>query len=636
MSSRFQAPRGTFDILPAERPARAPRLRGRGELVRARRLRADRDARSFEDTELFARGVGEGTDIVHKEMFTFADQGGRSLTLRPEATAAICRAYIEHGMHRLPQPVKLWCVGPVLPPRAPAGGALSPVPPARRRGDRLRLAARRRRADPAARRPAARARRPGPAAAPLEPRHAELARRLPRGAARLPARPRGRARAPTCASGSTRTRCAPSTPRTRGHAGGDGRGAADARPPRRRRRRALRRGPRACSTAPGSTTSSTAPWSAGSTTTPAPCSSSSPSASTPRRRRSAAAAATTGWSRRSAARRPRAAAGRPGSSGSCSRSPSPSPSRAPTSSSPRRTARASARFALVRELRGAGLRAELDLAGRSIKGQMKQADRIGARRAVILDEDGARRGARHAERRAARARPRAARSRSSSAMSATPSSRPCGANEYRDAWCGQVLGDRVDSEVRRRRLGPPPPRPRRARVHRPARPHRARPARLPPGRVRRGVRARAPPARRGRAQRRRARSSAAIRRPSTPSCRPGEFEVRVARGGAARRRADAAVRDRGLLGRGRRGGAASPPLPRPAPRADGARRSSSATAVDRGDPRLPRRRGLPRDRDADALALDPRGRARLPRPVRAASRARSTRCRSRRSCSSSC
>jgi histidyl-tRNA synthetase len=59
----------------------------------------------FEETDLFARGVGESTEVVQKQMFTFTDQGGRSLTLRPEATAAICRAYIEHGMHTLPQPV---------------------------------------------------------------------------------------------------------------------------------------------------------------------------------------------------------------------------------------------------------------------------------------------------------------------------------------------------------------------------------------------------------------------------------------------------------------------------------------------------------------------------------------------------
>jgi histidyl-tRNA synthetase len=76
----------------------------------------------FEDTELFARGVGESTDIVQKEMFTFEDKAGRSLTLRPEATAAMCRAYVEHGMHKLPQPVKLWTWGPFFRHEAPQAG----------------------------------------------------------------------------------------------------------------------------------------------------------------------------------------------------------------------------------------------------------------------------------------------------------------------------------------------------------------------------------------------------------------------------------------------------------------------------------------------------------------------------------
>jgi histidyl-tRNA synthetase len=63
---------------------------------------------AFEATELFARGVGESTDIVRKEMFTFRDASDRSLTLRPEGTAPVCRAYVEHGMHKRRQPVKLW------------------------------------------------------------------------------------------------------------------------------------------------------------------------------------------------------------------------------------------------------------------------------------------------------------------------------------------------------------------------------------------------------------------------------------------------------------------------------------------------------------------------------------------------
>jgi len=62
----------------------------------------------LEATELFARGVGASTDIVQKEMFSLHDGGGRSLTLRPEGTAPVCRAYVEHGMHKRKQPVKLW------------------------------------------------------------------------------------------------------------------------------------------------------------------------------------------------------------------------------------------------------------------------------------------------------------------------------------------------------------------------------------------------------------------------------------------------------------------------------------------------------------------------------------------------
>ena len=80
------------------------------------------DTPVFEDTELFARGVGESTDIVQKQMFSFEDQGGRSLTLRPEATASLCRAYLEHGMHKLAQPVKLWASGPFFRHERPQAG----------------------------------------------------------------------------------------------------------------------------------------------------------------------------------------------------------------------------------------------------------------------------------------------------------------------------------------------------------------------------------------------------------------------------------------------------------------------------------------------------------------------------------
>src|SRR3954449_13199986 len=77
---------------------------------------------AFEDTELFERGVGRSTDIVRKEMFTFEDKGGRGLTLRPEGTAPICRAYLEHGMHKLAQPVKLSYLGPFFRHERPQAG----------------------------------------------------------------------------------------------------------------------------------------------------------------------------------------------------------------------------------------------------------------------------------------------------------------------------------------------------------------------------------------------------------------------------------------------------------------------------------------------------------------------------------
>lgn len=105
--SIVKAPRGTFDVLGEPASARAAlEQRARSILEGAGYERIETP--SFEATELFARGVGESTDIVQKEMYTFTDGSGRSLTLRPEGTAPVCRAYVEHGMHKLPQPVKLW------------------------------------------------------------------------------------------------------------------------------------------------------------------------------------------------------------------------------------------------------------------------------------------------------------------------------------------------------------------------------------------------------------------------------------------------------------------------------------------------------------------------------------------------
>lgn len=76
----------------------------------------------FEHTELFARGIGDGTDVVDKEMYTFNDKGGRSITLRPEATASMVRSYLENKMASLNQPVKMWCAGPMFRYERPQKG----------------------------------------------------------------------------------------------------------------------------------------------------------------------------------------------------------------------------------------------------------------------------------------------------------------------------------------------------------------------------------------------------------------------------------------------------------------------------------------------------------------------------------
>jgi histidyl-tRNA synthetase len=108
----FEAPRGTHDVLPSEQPL-WQRVLGEAERLCALYGYRKVVTPGFEDTDLFIRTSGEGSDVVQKETYTFEDRGGRSLTLRPEATAPICRAYLEHGMHRDPQPVKLYTVGPM-------------------------------------------------------------------------------------------------------------------------------------------------------------------------------------------------------------------------------------------------------------------------------------------------------------------------------------------------------------------------------------------------------------------------------------------------------------------------------------------------------------------------------------------
>jgi histidyl-tRNA synthetase len=117
----IQAPKGTFDVLPEDAARRDQLARHATAILGAAGYRRI-ETPTFEATELFARGVGEATDIVQKEMYTFDDGGGRSLTLRPEGTAPVCRAYIEHGMHKLAQPVKLWYLSSFYRSEAPQRG----------------------------------------------------------------------------------------------------------------------------------------------------------------------------------------------------------------------------------------------------------------------------------------------------------------------------------------------------------------------------------------------------------------------------------------------------------------------------------------------------------------------------------
>jgi len=117
----YQAPRGTTDILPQEQAYWRyieQKIAEMAKLYGYERI----DAPAFEDTRLFARSVGEDTDIVKKEMYTFEDRGRSSLTLRPEGTAPVCRAYLEHGMHNLPQPVKLYYIASIFRYERPQAG----------------------------------------------------------------------------------------------------------------------------------------------------------------------------------------------------------------------------------------------------------------------------------------------------------------------------------------------------------------------------------------------------------------------------------------------------------------------------------------------------------------------------------
>src|SRR3990172_5099230 len=116
-----RAPRGTADVLPEEQ--KYWRYVERHAVDICRRFGFQRiDTPMFEAAGLFVRTVGGETDIVQKETYTFEDRGGDPLTLRPEGTAPVCRAYLEHGMSSLPQPVRLYYFCPIFRYERPQAG----------------------------------------------------------------------------------------------------------------------------------------------------------------------------------------------------------------------------------------------------------------------------------------------------------------------------------------------------------------------------------------------------------------------------------------------------------------------------------------------------------------------------------
>ncbi len=117
----YSAPRGTADILPEEQAYwRFVEQKAAAvcQLYGFQRI----DPPMFEDTRLFVKGSGDTTDVVTKEMYTFEDRGGNSITLKPEGTPSVCRAYLEHGYNNLPQPVKLYYISPIFRYERPQAG----------------------------------------------------------------------------------------------------------------------------------------------------------------------------------------------------------------------------------------------------------------------------------------------------------------------------------------------------------------------------------------------------------------------------------------------------------------------------------------------------------------------------------
>ena len=120
----FQSPKGMHDILPSEQPW-WDKLRKTSQEVANFYNFSRIDTPILEPVEIFERGTGMTTDIVEKEMFTLRTKGGDRLALRPENTPGIVRAYLEHGLSHLPQPLKLYYFGPFFP--LPAA-AIRPLP----------------------------------------------------------------------------------------------------------------------------------------------------------------------------------------------------------------------------------------------------------------------------------------------------------------------------------------------------------------------------------------------------------------------------------------------------------------------------------------------------------------------------
>lgn len=121
MGGGFKAPKGTYDLYGEQAEVAATVLDGARRLFEMSGFNRI-ETPAFEETGLFQRGVGGATDIVQKEMYTFEDRAGRSMTLRPEGTAPVCRAFIEHGMHKQALPVKFWYTGPMFRYESPQSG----------------------------------------------------------------------------------------------------------------------------------------------------------------------------------------------------------------------------------------------------------------------------------------------------------------------------------------------------------------------------------------------------------------------------------------------------------------------------------------------------------------------------------